>query len=371
MPGAAPVGLPAMTGRRDRPDVVRARLSAQLLSGPPAPDTESVLDRILAVQAQDLRGARLAIRSRSSLAEVSDVDEALTTRRSAVISWLNRGTLHLVSSEDYWWLHGLVTPQLRTQSARRLRQEGLGPDEADRGVGLIADTLRSAGPRTRGELQAVLEAHGVRTAGQALVQLLFAASLRGLILRGPMVNGQSAFADVAGWLGAAPPPLDPDQAWARLAVRYLAGHGPGAPGDLARWAGVTLTQARRGLGAASGQVAERAPGLYDLVNREPPAKLPGPRLLGPFDPVLHGWVDRRPLLGDHRGVVAVNGIFRATALVHGRVVGTWTMGEGIFRINLLEQVSAASRRSLRADAAAVRSYLGLDPAPFECDGPGD
>jgi hypothetical protein len=52
----------------------------------------------------------------------SDVDAALADR-SLVVSWLNRGTLHLVRAEDYWWPHPLTTPQLPilpvTSSPRR------------------------------------------------------------------------------------------------------------------------------------------------------------------------------------------------------------------------------------------------------------
>ena len=41
------------------------RLTAQLLAGPPARDPVAVAERLLAVQGQDPRGARLAIRARS------------------------------------------------------------------------------------------------------------------------------------------------------------------------------------------------------------------------------------------------------------------------------------------------------------------
>src|SRR6478609_6228048 len=100
------------------------RLTAQLLSGPPARDPVEVAERLLAVQAQDLRGARLAVRARTRGLSVRDVDRALTEDRSLVISWLNRGTLHLVRREDYGWLHALTTPQLLAGNTRRLAQEG-------------------------------------------------------------------------------------------------------------------------------------------------------------------------------------------------------------------------------------------------------
>src|SRR5690348_830677 len=123
------------------------RLAAQLLSGPPAEGTVQVAGQLLAVQAQDPRGARLAVRARSRARSAADVDDALTRDRSVVVTWLNRGTLHLVRAEDYWWLHPLTTPQLRTANSRRLAQEGVPPADAERAAAVVraalaADQLR-------------------------------------------------------------------------------------------------------------------------------------------------------------------------------------------------------------------------------------
>src|SRR3954469_17990313 len=147
--------------------VARQRLSAQLLSGPAATSPGEVVDRLLAVQAQDPRGARLAIRARSTGLHVSDVDMALDAG-VLVVTWLNRGTLHLVRREDYAWLHALTTPPLFTGNALRLKQEGVTPDAAERGVAIVEHAVTSDGPLTRGELRDRLDAAGVRTAGQAL-----------------------------------------------------------------------------------------------------------------------------------------------------------------------------------------------------------
>ena len=76
------------------------RWAAQLLSGEPARDPVAVVERLLAVQAQDPRGARLAIRARTAGLSATDVDRALTDR-ALCISWLCRRTLHLVRREDY------------------------------------------------------------------------------------------------------------------------------------------------------------------------------------------------------------------------------------------------------------------------------
>jgi hypothetical protein len=152
--------------------VTAERAAAQLLSGPPAARAEEVAGRLLAIQGQDPRGARLAVRVRSQGLSAADIDHALTADRTLVISWLNRGTLHLVRSADYWMLHRLTTPQLETGCGRRLAQEGIPPAAADRAAGLIERFL-SDGPLTRAQLAGRLQSAGVRTEGQALVFLLF------------------------------------------------------------------------------------------------------------------------------------------------------------------------------------------------------
>ena len=144
--------------------MIAERLAAQLLSGPAANSPEQVVDRLLAVQAQDARATRLSIRSRSVGLTAADVDDALTLRRSLAVAWLGRGTLHLVSAADYWWLHPLTTPQLAAGNARRLAQEGVSPAQADRGVEVIGRALTSAGPQTRPVLRALLDSAGVPTA---------------------------------------------------------------------------------------------------------------------------------------------------------------------------------------------------------------
>lgn len=119
-------------------------------------------ERLLAIQGQDPRGARLAVRARSEGLVAADVDRALDERR-LIITWVNRGTLHLIRSEDYPLLHALTTPPLWTSCRTRLRQTGVG-DAADRGV----DTVRRAladGPRTRAELRDALDSADVPTAG--------------------------------------------------------------------------------------------------------------------------------------------------------------------------------------------------------------
>ncbi len=313
-----------------------ARFSAQRLAGPQATSVLEVLERCVAIQSQELRAGYLGVRARSTGLARSDVDEALASG-AAVVSWLNRGTLHLVCSEDYPWLHAVTTPQLG--NATRLRQEGVSPAQADTAVGVIRDALAD-GPMTRSCLREVLDARAIPTAGQALVHLLFKATLAGVCVRGPLVGDEQAFVLVSDWLGRRRR-WTREEALGELGVRYLAGHAPATERDLAKWAGIGLRDARAALGGVR-------PPVYE-------ADVPPPTLLGPFDEVLMGWASRDWVLGGSQGAAVVGGVFRPIALVEGRAVATWSVATGQLRpfMPLPDSIAVA----LEAELADVRRFL--------------
>jgi hypothetical protein len=332
------------------------RFSAQGLAGPPQRTAADVACRLLAVQGQDPRGARLAVRARSEGLTAGDVDRALSEERSLLITWLNRGTLHLVRSEDYPWLHALTTPPLFTSATRRLSQEGVPLGEVERAVTTIERALADEGPLTRLQLRERLEAAGVPAAGQALIHLLFLVTLRGIAVRGPMVGNDHAYVLVSDWLDPVKP-VDRDAALAELARRYLVGHAPADDRDLARWAGLPLRDARAGLAAIATELVEREDGLVHLAASPPVAEIPGPRLLGPYDPLLLGWTSRESVLGPHTQLVTINGIFKPFAMVKGRAVATWRLSRGEVTVEPLGRITKQANAALAADAADVERFM--------------
>jgi hypothetical protein len=176
-------------------------------------------------------------------------------------------------------------------------------------------------------------------------------------VRGPVAGPEQAYVLARDWLGA-PPALDRDAALGWLARRYLAGHGPATDRDLAKWSGLPLGDVRRGLASIAAELAERAGGLVSLVpvRSRGPADLPPARLLGAFDPVLHGWQSRAPVLGQHERAIVQGGMF---AMVRGRAVGTWGLPGGRVVLTELADLTATDRAELAADAADVTRFLGL------------
>jgi hypothetical protein len=232
-------------------------------------------------------------------------------------------------------------------------------------VALVDRALAADGPQTRAQLAARIAAAGIRTDGQATPHLLMLAALRGVaVLGAPAADGTPAFVAARDHLGAAPPTaLDGaarDRALAELARRWLAAHGPATAADLASWAGLPLRDARSGLGAVAGELAQDGD-LVDLAGREPAprGRIP-PRLLGAFDPYLLGWKDRTfAVEPEHaRRVHPGGGMLRPVAIVDGRVVATWTRGRqaGGLALEPFTALPAVDERALQADARDVARF---------------
>ena len=269
--------------------LARARAAAQLLHRPERLAPAELVRRLLAVQAQDPRAVRLALRARIEGLTWDEVDDD-----ALVVTWLNRGTLHLVHRDDYPWLHALTAPTRDAMSARRLRQLGISESDAERAVAIVADAVRET-PRTRAQLAELLGSEG-----QATPHLLALAARRGVTVMDIKRRFVPAPAD--------PAPVDRDAALPELARRYLAAHAPATDRDLAAWSGLALRDVRAGM-----RDAREAPVHADAIP---------PRLLPAFDPYLLGWKDRSfavpPELAKH--VHPGGGMIRAVATVDGIVV---------------------------------------------------
>lgn len=333
----------------------RKRAGAQLLSSAVDRTVENTVSHLLAVQAQDLRSARLALRARSSGITAQEVDSVLTIDRSLVVAWLGRGTLHLVHRDDYPWLLALTAPARGASNRRRLRQEGVSENQAERAVSLIQAALAEEGPLTRPELAARMAAHKIPTAGQATPHLLLRAALRGVSVLGPMKDGAQAFVLTENWLGMRPNSTSGDDRPAmlqQLARRYLRSHSPAEAADLAAWSGLGLREARSAFDGVS---------MGEAVDSEPSSS--SVRLLPSYDPYLLGWKDRGFMVTDahkhdlHPG----GGILRATVIADGEAIGTWSHRRNGDRIKI--DVNAFAPLSAEVEEQVQRE--GLDVARFE------
>src|SRR6202171_1976171 len=222
------------------------RLRAQRLIARPANTVTRVVKEVCGIQAQDANAAMLAVRVRSEGLVAADVERARVEERSIIRTWGQRGTLHLLATEDLGWLLALLGPIFVAGDRTRRAELGLDEDSCIKGISAIRDILAGQGALTRAELVEQLAIRtGIRLEGQAAPHLLFRAALEGVVCLGPDRGTKPTYVLIEDWIGRGRTlSLSRDAACAELARRYLAAYGPAEPDDLAAWSGLPMSEVR-------------------------------------------------------------------------------------------------------------------------------
>lgn len=316
------------------------------------------------VQAQEPRAARLAFRARSRALTAADVDRARTEERSLLRAWCMRKTIHLIATEDAGWLLPLFSPAIIRWSRRRLAQLGLDGRAQQRALGILQRAVDRDGPLTRTELGERLERAGFDTAQEFKVHIWLLATLEGELCLGPDRGGQTCLVRTEDWIGK-PQPRDRGESLAEIARRYLRAYGPADERDLARWAGLSLGDARIGFGEIAAEL-EPAGELFTLGRAPRMPRTPVVRLLGAFDNYNLGYVSRDfALPSEHlEQVVPGGGIIRPAITVDGRLVGTWASKRSGKRLSVtiepFDELEPSIATALEAEVADLGRFEGLD-----------
>ena len=365
----------ALTLTLDQVRLLRAR--AQRLAKPVAGSTVAVAElvrHLVGVQAQDATAAALALRARCAGLVMADVERARVDERSIVRTWVMRGTLHHVPSDDLGWLLGLLGPIFIRASRGRRAQLGLDDATGERAVTALRAVLAEHGPSTRDEIVQWLAGHGIELAGQARPHLLGLAALQGLVCHGPLRGRQPTYVLVADWIDPCAT-LPRDEALARLAQRYLAAFAPARPEDLATWSGLSLTDARASWQAISRQLIEAQVGESTVwllkvqaewldLTPQPPAV----RLVPGFENYLLGYRSRDLILTSvhARKVCTGGGMLHPVLLVDGRGAGTWKLERGRKATDVIvepfEELTDEVRHGLAAETDDVIRFVASETA---------
>ncbi|MGW3604568.1 winged helix DNA-binding domain-containing protein [Micromonospora sp. NPDC005161] len=355
-------------------DALALRMTSLLLR--PHPGTRpgtvgEVVEWFGAMQAQDLASGLWSLGARLPGWTVADVQAALE-RREALRTWPMRGTVHLVPPTDARWMLEVTGIRSLAGATTRRGQLGLTDVDADRAVDVLGAALAGGGRLTRAQCLATLRAAGLGTDGQRGYHLLWYASVRGVTCLAPNIGTEQTFALLDEW-APGPRRLDREEALALLAHRYVRGHGPVSAREFAGWTGLTLTDARRGLAAAGDTLTVvRVDGEEMYVDAAladaPRTPVDDVLVLPGFDEYLLGYRDRALMLDPaHQAAVVPgnNGIFQATVVRAGRVVGLWkrriARAAVTVAIQPLTPLDAGERARVEQALGRYADFLGLPP----------
>ncbi|WP_449281902.1 winged helix DNA-binding domain-containing protein [Leucobacter sp.] len=343
----------------------------------------AVARHMLALQGQDWRSSRWALGVRAAnLAgggvTLADVAAAFTEGR-VVRTWPMRGTIHVVPAEDIGWMQAVAGTRPLAGAAKRREVLGMSDGALERLVETSLQALRGGAGLDRDGLAAAWTEAGVEWRSNWRYHVIWWLCQNGLAVFGPTdgaVEPRLVLAEE--WIRD---PRTPDDPAAELAARYAAARGPVRAKDLAWWAGITVSDATRGLEAATeaGRLARvRLAGTAGAAGALwAPAELLGSAvsipdwlLLPSFDEHLLGYALRDAQLDPahfERIVPGRNGMFLATAVHRGRVAGTWRRiarkGGGIEVAPL--PGAGIDTAALAGELARWSAFHGLEPGPVE------
>lgn len=182
--------------------------------------------------------------------------------------------------------------------------------------------------------------------------------------KGSWTSSQYRWSPIEAWLPAGVPSMEPDEARAELARRWLATYGPATTADLKWWAGWTVANTKTALASVGAVEVELDEGTgWVLPGDEGTAREPEPwvALLPGLDPTTMGWQQRGWYLGAKAATALFDGNGNAgpTVWVDGRAVGGWAQrrsGEVVHQ--LLDDVGQEAVAAIHKAAGDLKEWLG-------------
>jgi hypothetical protein len=326
-----------------------------------------VVKWLVAVQAQDYAGAKWALGARLKSAVDQDVERAFTT--GAILrTHLMRPTWHFVTPDDIRWMLALTAPRVHAANGHMYRKLELDSAVFKRSNAVLARALRNGQQLTRDELRVLLRKAGIETDFDVRMgYLMMRAELDGIVCSGARRGKQFTYALLDERAPNART-LPREEALAELAHRYFVSRGPATVHDFAKWSGLTVSDATRGVESIKAQLArEMIDGKtwWFRQSARPSPKTSAAFLLSIYDEYVSSYKDRSAIVD--AGVVAklkrMGNALTAIIVVEGRIVGTWKRevgaGSVAIKTSILTPLTNAQKKAVRDAASRYADFLEL------------
>ncbi len=349
----------------------RATLARQYLLERTNQSPLAIIKHLIAIQGQVSNAPYISLWTRLHTFQRRELTELLEDRQVVRAPSL-RGTLHILTGEDYLLFQPLLLPLFARNLhifARKTRDFYM-----DHFIQEMRAYIQQQSP-TRAEMLVKMEelypglgkqqiADSLRM-HMALVQPI-PAGLWGF-------TGKPTHTEATAWLGR--PLADTGAGLHELIMRYLAAFGPASIQDTQQWSGIT--RLKPAFDALRSELLtfrdEQGRELFDLPGApRPSADTPAPvRFLPDFDNVLFAYDDRRRIIPDElRSTIFVDNRSCLTFLVDGFVRGTWKIerrstGPALLIKPLSTPLSAQTQRALRAEGERLMRWMYDDAQAFE------
>ncbi len=355
--------------------VAAFRLKRHHLTGDDEADAATITRAVCGIQAQVTGPARIALWARNHELTRTEIDSALWKSHTLVKTSLMRGTLHLVTTEDFpVYISALKSSRLR-QMSRIMTRYGVSREDSNAVTDAVVQAL-AAGPMTRRELTertVFLETLGDKARAwfeQAWWGVVRQAVVEGLACYGPNRGSEVTLVRVDQWLGNLPE-VPEEHARLILLRRFLRAYGPSSPHDFSKWTSFSMKAARETWRSARKEVVEvSVEGRSGWILAEDLDTLVSSNLedhnlciLPHFDCYLLGHVRKDHLVDDdhYKRVYRKAAWISPVVLLNGRIVGIWSNRRKSQRLKVEVEPFARISRTVRArieeEAASLAQFL--------------
>lgn len=342
----------------------RSLLERQLLLRRSPLSTAGALEHLVGMQSQVPKDPFVALWSRLEGFGTGQLSTMMLDR-TAVRGSLMRGTIHLVTEDDYLVLRPVMQEMHERWFPQTAEGRHLAPDDVPEVIEEGRRLLTNAALTTKAIGERLAERWPERSARAMSWAVRSFLPLIQTPPRGVWGGSQQAtWALAEDWIGRPPgESTEPDA----MLLRYLAAFGPATIADMQAWSRLQglrpvvdgLRQQLRVFRNGKGQELFDVPGA-PLPDPETPAS---PRFLPGFDNLLLSHADRTRIISEdyRKAIGSRNGLFLATYLVDGFVSGTWKI-EQAKRGATLQLVpftphSAPDRQALEEEGMRLLEFL--------------
>lgn len=308
-------------------NILSQRLIHQQISHPCYNSVKEVVSHMGALQAQDYAMSKWAIGVRLPGATDAAIEEAID-KGHIIRTHLLRPTWHWVAAADLRWIMELTAPQIHRIMNGSSKELELDATLYERSNKIIAKALENNKQLTRTELMARLAKEHIVADGMRAAHLMLHAELSGIVCNGSRRGSEFTYALMDNIVPQSKT-LHREEALARLALRYFTARGPATLADFVAWSGLSQKDAKTGLDLTKEALHSE---VMDDMLYWMPAVASGARasaasvyLLPAFDEWIIGYKDRSATMDAEfaRNTITLNGIFKPTVIVNGKVAGTW------------------------------------------------
>ncbi|MEI1278931.1 winged helix DNA-binding domain-containing protein [Leptospira venezuelensis] len=349
-------------------NIALTRLKHLHVLNPRFSSPEKVVEDLGAIQGQDYAASKWAIGLRTPGLKEEDIESAFLEKK-IIRSWPLRGTLHVVSAKDIYWLLDLLGPPTISKNAAHYKKIELDPKVLKKCYSILSKNLSNQTFLTRKEISSILERSGIITNTTRLSHILQRAGLEGLICFGPRREKDFTYALLEEWIPKIKRIQKPkEEALYEITKKYFDTRAPATLPDFVWWSGLSVKDAKAGIESLGSTLTSfqkedqtyYIPKKMDLIDKGSDTLF----LLPAFDEFLLAYTDRKDCMDPppKRLLTPADDLFRPILVMNGWVSGIWQREfkkeDVILKLNPYKSLNANFKKKLKEATEVYAKYLG-------------